>query len=200
MPRPHPLSILSVVWLALGLAAADEEHRLAAGEVVVHLVERRGGGPEEGVGRAVIDAPPERVFAALTDFAHYREWVPFVTRSDARPQPDGSVLSAQTLDLPGLLGRRHYTVRAVSRVETGREGRLFETRWTYVPGSGNVADQRGSWSVTGLGAGRSLATCRLWTDPGDAPTWMMNRATARSLPWIFQGLRRQVLRDRYLRP
>src|SRR5262245_58203768 len=114
--------------------SADEQRRLAAGEVIVRLVERQGGGPKEGIGTGVIDAPPERVFAALTDFAHYREWVPCVTRSDARPQADGSVLSAQTLDLPAFLGERHYQIRAVSRVEAGKAGTVFATHWTYVPG------------------------------------------------------------------
>ena len=190
------------ILLALLLAAtapAAEARRLAAGEVLVRLVEGPGGGAKEGVGTGVIDAPPERVFAALTDFAHYQEWVPFVTRSDARPQADGAVLCAQWLDLPALLGKRHYQIRAVSRVEAGREGKVFSVRWTYVQGSGNVVDQRGSWTVTGSGEGRAIATCHLRTDPGDAPAWAMNRATAKTLPWIFQGLRQQILRDRYLR-
>jgi len=173
--------------------------RLAAGEVLVRLVETKGGGPREGIGTGAIDASPERVFAALSDFAHYQEWVPFVARSDARPQADGSVLSFQALDLPPLLGKRHYQIRAVPRVETGNEGRVFTIRWTYVPGSGNVADQRGSWTVSGFGAGRAIAVCHLFIDLGNAPTWAMDRATTKMLAWIFKGLRQQMLRDRYSR-
>jgi len=193
--------LAGVAGIAAGEAprAAAETRRLVSGEVLVRLAERPGGGPAEGVGTGVIDAPPERVFAALTDFAHYQEWVPFVTRSDARPQADGAVLSAQWLELPALLGKRHYQIRAVSRVEMGKGGKVFVIRWTYVTGSGNVVDQRGSWTVTSFGEGRAIATCHLLTDPGDAPAWAMNRATAKTLPWIFQGLRQQILRDRYLR-
>jgi hypothetical protein len=197
---------LVILGLAVGAAVGagpltpltpDAERRLAAGEVLVELVPNPGGGPDEGVAMGVVDAPPERVFAALTDFAHYQEWAPFVSRSDARLEADGSVLSAQSLRLPALVGNRSYKIRAVSLIDN--QGKVWSTRWAYVPGSGNVVDTRGAWTVTGFGAGRSLATCHLFTDPGSVPHWAMNRATRQSLPWIFDGLRQQVKRERYLK-
>jgi polyketide cyclase/dehydrase/lipid transport protein len=200
MQRSHrsPLvwaALLAGLLVSLGAAPTpDEARRLAAGEILVRLVETPGGGPKEGVGMGVVDAPPSRVFAALTDFAHYQEWVPFVRTSDARRQLDGSVVSAQSLHLPALVGDRSYKIRAVSVAS----GKAWTTRWTYVPGSGDVVDTYGSWSVVEFGPGRSLATCRLFTDPGRVPHWAMNRATEQSLPWIFKGLRQQVMRDRYL--
>jgi hypothetical protein len=89
-------------------------------------------------------------------------------------------------------------------------------RWSYIAGSGNVVDTHGSWTVTELGGAsgadasgsgasgsgragsrRSLVTCRMFLDPGRVSGWAMNRATRKDLPWIFQGLRQQVLRGRY---
>jgi hypothetical protein len=194
-------ALLAILLFSLGAASSpEEERRLASGEVLVRLVETPGSGPKEGVGMGVVDAPPSRVFAALTDFAHYPEWVPFVRASDAQRQPDGSVLSAQSLHLPALIGDRSYRIRAVATATggVGGVGGVWSIRWTYVPGSGNVVDTHGSWTVAAYGAGRSLATCRLFTDPGRVPRWAMNRATEQSLPWIFKGLRQQVMRGRYL--
>jgi len=178
--------------------SSAELRRLAAGEVLVTLAPvSPAGGPREGIGRGVIDAPPDRVYRALTDWAHAEEWMPFVERSDAAPQPDGSVVSFQALDLPAPLGDRHYKIRARAGVAS-RKTRVWRTRWSYVPGSGNVEDHRGSWELTAFGDGRTLATCRLYTDPGGAvAAWMMDRATRKSLPWIFDGLRQQVRRSRY---
>jgi hypothetical protein len=215
-PRHRAAAALACLLAALGLSivrltanasqtalTADEDRRLTAGEVLVRLVPTPGGGPEEGVATGVVDAPPERVFAALTDFAHYQEWVPFVERSDAHPEADGSVVSAQSLHLPLLVGDRSYKIRAVSTVAAvsdlspGKGGKVWSLRWSYVPGSGNVVDTRGSWTVTGFGTGRSLATCHLFTDPGSVLRWAMHRTTGQSLAWIFKGLRQQVMRDRY---
>jgi hypothetical protein len=122
------------------------------------------------------------------------------------------VVSAQALHLPLLIGDRSYRIRAVPTVSgaaEGRAGRIWSLRWTYVPGSGNVVDVHGSWTLVELGGsavpggkagrGRSLATCRLFLDPGGVSGWAMNRATGKNLSWIFQGLRQQVLRARYLK-
>jgi len=195
------------IWHALtalvfGLVAAAAPLGVAgrgAGEVVVRLEKVAGSALQEGVASGMIEAPPERVFAALKDFAHYREFMPFVAHSDAAPQPDGSVLSAQSLALPFPLGERHYTVRAVAAVEAKAAGRLWRLSWSYLPGSGNIVAHHGSWSLAAFGGG-TLATCRLYTDPGGVPAWAMNRVTARSLGWIFKGLRQQVMRPRYAVP
>lgn len=171
-----------------------------AGEVLAHLEESRGGGPREGVGIAVVEAGPERVFRALADWGHWEEFMPYLERSDASPRPDGSVLVAQVLNLPSPLGERRFTVRGSSRVDGTGAGRVWRLMWASVPGSGNIDSHRGSWALVQLAPGRTLAVCRLRTDPGGVPGWMADRATSKSLPWIFDGLRLQVRRSRYDSP
>jgi uncharacterized protein YndB with AHSA1/START domain len=154
--------------------------------------------PGQGVGRGVIEAPPERVFRALADYAHWAEFMPFLEASDARPGPDGSVVSEHAMKLPSPLGERRYRVRFNRKVEMVPQGKVWRIEWAYVPGSGNVRDHRGSWTLTALGPGRTLGVCRLFTDPGDrTPRWAMDRGTDKMLPWIFHGLRQHVRRSRY---
>lgn len=189
--------LLATLLLILPLAAG-ERRETPTGDVWVEMVSAGKNLPREGVGRGRIDAPPERVFRALADVAHWEEFVPFLEKSDARPQPDGSVLSAQLLELPHLLGRRHYTVRVRHRVEETRAGRVWHVGWMYVPGSGNVSGHHGSWTLTPLPNGKTWAVCRLFTNPGGAtPRWAVNRGTSATLPWIFHGLRQHVRRSRY---
>ncbi|HYH47012.1 MAG TPA: SRPBCC family protein [Thermoanaerobaculia bacterium] len=183
-----------------GLSAADLA-RLQKGEVVVRLEPVRRGAPREGVAIGVLDFPPERVFLAVTDFEHYDEFVPFVASADATPQPDGSVLSFQRLDLPAPMSDRSFRLRARSRVDGTGAARAWQVAWSYVPGSGDVKDHHGSWRLARFGppaANRTLVVCRLFTDPGGAlPAWTMDRATRSSLPWVIEGLRLQVRRHRY---
>jgi hypothetical protein len=182
-------------------SAPEEMRRLASGEVLVSLAPAAGGGPQEATGRGIIDAPPERVFRALADYAHWQEFMPFLERSDPRTGKDGAAESLHVLKLPAPFGERRYRVRFSQRVETGPGdpgGTLWRIDWSYVPGSGNLAGHRGSWTLTAFGPGRTLAVCRLFTDPGGGvPQWVVDRANWKNLPWIFDGLRQHVRRSRY---
>ncbi len=185
--------IALLALLLLGAAAPGE-----VGEVRVELRTVGAGRPKEGIGQGRVEAPPERVFRAIADVEHWHEFMPFLEASDAQRQKDGSVLSSQRLDLPFPLGRRSYRVRFHSRVERTAEGTIWRADWAYVPGSGNLRDHRGSWTLVAAGPGATLATCRLYTDPGGmAPAGAMDRATGKSLAWIFDGLRQHVRRSRY---
>ena len=181
--------------------SAAEAARLASGEVLV--ASRPVAAPRalaEEVGRGIINAPPERVFAAVVDFAHYQEWVPFVKRSDATPQGDGSVVSFQSLALPFPLNRRYYKIQARSGVSGEGPGRVWRAWWHYLPGTGNVADHYGWWVLVPYGEGRTLGTCVLYTDPGHMPAWAVHRGTAETMPYVFSGLRQQIRRSRYDHP
>ena len=70
----------------------------------------------------MIEAPPERVFRALIDYAHWSEFMPFLSTSEAKPQLDGSVLAYHVLNLARTAGERHYRVRFRQRIETNRTG------------------------------------------------------------------------------
>jgi len=177
---------------------AAEAARLATGEV---LLASRPAGPRSlaaEVGRGIVEAPPERVFAAVADFAHYQEWVPFVQRSDARLESDGSIVSFQSLALPFPLGKRYYRIRARSDALGRGDARAWRAWWRYVPGSGNVADHHGWWVLAPYGGGRTFGTCLLYTDPGGhLPAWAVHLGTSETMPYVFSGLRQQVRRSRY---
>lgn len=178
-----------LTFLLLGAAPGPLER----GEVLTRLETVRPNAPQGGWAQAVVDFPPQRVFRAVTDFAHYEEFMPYVESSDARVQSDGSVLSRQEIDLPAPLHRRRYTVRARWQTAPGR----WTITWRYVPGSGNLRDLQGSWELVPFGNGRTLVTLRQWSDFGSVSNFLADRATRASLPWILEGLRQQVRRSRY---
>lgn len=198
-------ALLASVILLPGPAAAETPGQAVStptGEVRVSLAgtEAPTGkeGPREGIGRGLIDAPPERVFRALSDVEHWHEFMPFLQRSTARKRKDGSVESFQRLELPFPVGRRAYKVRVRTRVEQAAGGTVWHVDWSYVPDSGNVKDHHGSWTLTAAPQGATAATLRIATDPGGfVPAHAVERGTTETLPWIFHGLRQHVQRSRY---
>lgn len=192
---PIPRALLLVVALAApGLSLPGAPYPTPTGDVWVETASPGAGKPREGVGRGVIEAPPERVFRALTDYGHWSEFMPFLQKSAAAPRPDGSAVAEHVMKLPAPTGERHYRVRFRQRAAGG----TWTVDWAYVPGSGNVKDHHGSWTLTPLGPGRTLAALRLYTDPGGfTPQWAVDRGTAETIPWIFHGLRQHVRRSRY---
>jgi uncharacterized protein YndB with AHSA1/START domain len=188
------LLLLALAFVAPAPTPPGVAYPTPTGTVWIETAGKSG----DRVGRGVIEAPPERVFRALTDYGHWSEFMPFLQKSGARPQPDGSVLGDHVMKLPAPTGERHYQVRIRQRVENGPAGRTWKIDWTYVKGSGNVADHHGSWILTEQGPGRTLAVLRLYTDPGGlTPRWAVDRGTSETIPWIFHGLRQHVRRSRY---
>jgi hypothetical protein len=177
---------------------AAEQRRLDRGEAVVRMGPVQRGGLREGVAMAVLDSPPARIHRALVDLDHYAEWVPFLSRTLVRRVADSSAEQEQWLHLRAPLADRHYRLRADWWIERGGADARWRLRWRHVPGSGNLRDHRGEWTLVGLADGRTLAACRLYVDPGGHwPSWLTNRVVARALPWLLDGLRQQAHRWRY---
>jgi len=201
-PLPAPLS---APLLAQGPSlTADELDRLDRGEVVNRLVEVPGERHREGLAARVLPHPPDRVLRAVADTDHWAEWVPFLARS-ARQSPAESGGGAAggprwelAFDLPFPLRDRHYA----ARVEVSGDADDARTvSWESIPGSGNVASARGSFTLSPRGPGRTLVVFRSATDPGDAtPELLLERALRKSLAWVLDGLRQQVNRCRYTEP
>lgn len=213
MPRSMPLRLVLLgAALALGsgagisaagspkiakaapLSAADRA-RLENGEILLGSTEVPGTSFKEGFGRAFIPLPVGRVERAVADVLHYGEFMPFLESSTAEPQADGTILSRQRLDLPGLLGTRKLTARFRLARPTPT---TYQVTWASLPGS-EVRDQHGSFTLEPFGDGGrgTLVTCRFFLDPGGAAAFLVNPQTERSVGWILDGLRQHVNRGRY---
>lgn len=164
---------------------------LERGEILVRLREVPGSAIKEGKALGLIDAAPERVFQVVTDLEAFPEFMPHVRQSTVEPQADGSLVNYQYLDLPFPIRDRYYKIRVVHRVEETHRGRVWRSSWTYLPGSGNVVENYGAWTLRDYG-GRTLALYQVFTDPGGwIPAWAANRASRQTLPDILRALRRR---------
>src|SRR5947199_9948643 len=94
-------SLLLVLALAApGLSLPGVKFPTPTGDVWVETASPGAGKTPEGVGRGVIEAPPERVFRALADYGHWSEFMPFLVKSDAMPPAEGTTLAGHVMQLP----------------------------------------------------------------------------------------------------
>jgi hypothetical protein len=178
---------------SLGEAAWAE---IEAGEVHVELREVAGNPVKEGKAVGLVAAPAERVFRVVTDNARFAEFMPYVRESTVKPGPEGSILNSQSLSLP-LIDDRFYTIRVVNRQERADGVPVYRSTWTYVPGSGNVRENCGSWTVVPWGDG-ALVVYRVLSDPGGwVPRWAHHLASRRSLPALIEAVRARVADPRH---
>ena len=148
----------------------------------------------EGCGVGSIETPLRVVREVIDAAAEFDEFMPRILESDVEPVSPGVYLNRQTLDMPFPVEDRRYTVR----VETGAigtgAGAGWQARWTYVEGSGNIRESRGSWTLIPVSAERTLVVYRLLTDPGGRlPAWVVDYAAPRTLRQVLNAVRDRVL-------
>jgi ribosome-associated toxin RatA of RatAB toxin-antitoxin module len=125
--------ILAMAFLLASPAAETLETLLARGPVV--SVEADGTGRfEAALAYVEIAAPIEKVWAVVTDYAAYKEFVPRVVDSDAAPA-EGGVRVRWEIDSPGMNTKYtvQYTLDARAHVVDGRQtgGDLRGSRWHW---------------------------------------------------------------------
>lgn len=159
-------------------------------------VSRRGaaGRIREGCGLGVIEASLSAVRNVIEAAADFDQFMPRVLESDVEPVSPGVYLNRQILDMPFPVEDRRYTVRVETGTVEAGAGTGWQARWTYVEGSGNVRESRGSWTLIPLDSERTVVVYRLLTDPGGRlPAWIVDYTAPRALRRVLASVRKRVL-------
>jgi hypothetical protein len=188
---------IAIVLLAAPPALADSR------EVHVETRAVEGSKVLELISTGVIEAPPSRVIAMLTDVEAYPElmWPTIQARVIAR---DGNTLWCYMVIDPPLIERRDYCMKmTITRLDDGG----WRSEWVDAPdrcpaparGTLRIVRNVGSWELHPRDGGRAtMARYTQHSDPGGAvPTWIVNNMSAKAMPDIFNAVRRAVTLPRY---
>ena len=163
-------------------SSATTDARLEAGEVVTRFLSEEGGTGVEA--KARVDAKPEEVYAVVTDYEHYPDFIPSLV--------DAKVLEWESDDVCILMEKLKVAFKTVEytiRVTHDREN--LTTRW--VRHGGFLSRNEGGWKCGPCGKGRSLVTYRVAVEAGIlVPQFIIDRLSRGSLPELFAGLRKRV--------
>jgi len=156
----------------------------------------------EALAYTVMRVSPERLYGVITDYDHFTEFIPYVTRSSILRHERETLLVHQHLHFPGPLADRHYNM--ASRVVSRQTENTFRVEWMLVPETSETAQGEagivptafsGFWELKPAGNGATTeAVYAVHFDPGGAlPAWLTTFAMNRYLPEVVDAVRAKAL-------
>lgn len=190
--------MLVVLALTLSVATApDELARLTSGEVLSSTRTVPGSEVPETTVRAVIDAPPEKVWAIVSDCGSYKRTMPNIAESKevsttpGNEQGEGSVHVCRVVaDMPFPFQDLVSVNRAVHTVQPGKR---WQRVWKLVEGDYEL--NQGTWQLEpfGVDGKKTLATYILAAKPKiPLPSAMVTTISSSKLPAMMRHLREQL--------
>lgn len=169
------------------LALADDLP--AKGKIEVKKVKVDGSDAPKFVVRTVMDLPPKKIWAVVSDCSHYKERMPRVAAAELLKK-EGKVFTCRvTIKMPFPLSNLTATTDATHE-ETERS---MSRRWKLVQGDYKV--NTGSWEVKALDkdATRSLVTYTVHAEPNThLPDWIRETAQAKALPELMDRVKSEA--------
>jgi ribosome-associated toxin RatA of RatAB toxin-antitoxin module len=182
-------ALLLLGALSPGPASADEPwwRPFERGEILVYSQPASKGGVQEVVLKAVIDAPPSKVWAIVSRCNDFTRTMPRITASREISRRGDRVVCSTTVDMPFPYSDMTSVIEAVHRVEGNRWSRC----WRLL--SGDYKHYSGSWELRPFrnDAGRTFLVYRARVLPEAwIPGWIRRAAQKRSLPNMIKKFRR----------
>ncbi len=184
----------SLFALVFALTAADplvvndaERARLERGEVLVAGAADANGVPI-AVARAVIDAPPEKVWPLVWDCSRFAGTMPLIAKSELVEHTGNTTICRVVTDLPFPLPDLTNVSRAVLEVEPGVRWRRS---WKMIEGDYSV--NQGSFTLLPWGAGKTFAVYQISARPKvPVPDVLLAKGQSDRLPDLMVALRKHA--------
>jgi ribosome-associated toxin RatA of RatAB toxin-antitoxin module len=193
MPLSRSLALGAAVlafgaFAALPGTASGDDDLPARGQVEIKTYPVAGGTPKIVV-RAVMDLPPKKIWAIVSDCAHYKDHMPRIAASELLKK-EGNVHTCKvTIAMPFPLSNLTGITEAVHE----ERDTAMSRRWKLV--SGDYKVNEGSWEVKALDkdATQSLVTYSIRAEPNTAvPDWIREAAQKKTLPEMFERVKSEA--------
>lgn len=188
----HRLTLLVVSFALLAapaaaLAQAATAKGLAAGKIYVTSHKVKGCDTPEIRVRAVIDAPPKKIWPLVSNCNQFSRTMPRIKKGRIVKRRGKHVFCKVTVDMPFPLSDITSTTDGV-HVERPC---LYSRHWKLV--SGDYTRNEGSWVLTCFNKNprRTMVAYTVLAEPKTAvPTWLRTKAQKSSLPDMINKLRK----------
>ena len=168
------------------LTVSEETRRLGTGELLIERLEPTGGEGVAARAKAVIEAPVSKVWPAVRDCQHFKEFMPRTLQSELRESKGNERLCYVELDMPWPLDP--VGLETLSTIEELPKG-AFRRSWRMT--QGKFKHNTGSYQVEPFNgdASRTLLTYTVDALPDlPVPDAVLRNAQASTLPKMFDAI------------
>lgn len=156
----------------------------------------------QAMAKAMLGAAPQQVYAVISDYDHFADFIPYVRESTTVGRRAGIRWVYQRLRFPGPISDRRYVIR-IEDVASHTRDSYYRVEWrlsrneAYPVADASGVDpavMSGSWDLRPSGDGTETdATYVVHLDPGGVlPAWLMSLATDSYLPKVMAAVRDRV--------
>lgn len=209
------MTVLAAMTAATLLAAdggVPWEEAAKDNGITIYSREFPGSDVREMKAEGTIDAKPEEVWKAITDYANYKKTMPYTAEAKVLAEEEGGkiVYFYSRLDLP-MVDNRDYVIKIVDTSDWKEGKGYLRSNWTLFDapkGDPRHVDSKdgvvrtpvnvGSWLVQPQGDGnKTWVVYYIHSDPGGAvPKWIANKANGTAVPNVFAAIRKAVAEGR----
>ena len=184
------VTCIALLSLALpALAFAQSRAWLDKGNISVKVFKVPKSETPKAVVKAVIDAPPAKVWKLVSDCSRYTKTMNRVKSSKLISQSGDTVICETVIDMPFPFSNLKGRTKAKHVVTPKRMSRS----WSLIKGDYHF--NNGSWVVEPFDeqGTRSLVTYSIHAEPTTTiPDWVRNKAQKKTLPGIIKRLRKEA--------
>ena len=171
---------------------AAELKDLKDGEILTALIDVPSNPVKKGIGVAVVDAKPAKVFAQLGDYANLKDFMPYVKKTTVDAVEGNVTTVSFVLEFPLGLAGRNYQLKLTDGPKEYDGVKVLVSEWVYT-GKGNIIDTTGQWELAPWGTDKTLVRYTVFTDPGGSfPNWIKNKASKTALTNVITAVRDRV--------
>jgi len=185
-----------------GLAPEDWTFSRRLGDVDIYRQPINGSRFPAVRAHARINASAKALYAVISDYEHFRDFIPSVLDSRVLARQMSTLSVYQRLGFPLMVADRHYVIQVTENLVQAGEG-LLRVTWqldrqqslSLTSGSAVVPDAfSGSWRLAELEEGRATdATYSIHVEPGGRlPAWLLLSASERYVFQVIQAVRRRL--------
>ncbi len=180
---------LLIATCSLAATAIASDDLPAKGQVQVTKVKVDGVDTPKFVVRTVMDLPPKKVWAVVSDCAHYKDRMPRVAASDLLKKEGNIHTCKVTIRLPFPMSN----LTATTEARHEESDRRMKRSWKLV--EGDYKRNEGSWEIEAIDAAgtQSLVTYTVMAEPKSAvPDFIRESAQAKALPEMMERVKAEA--------